>query len=68
MGSRAGLVGCGKSRLHLGSIPGPSSPYRIAILFSKSTRIFIYIYIYCDYKNILFIVMENSSVFEGLTF
>jgi hypothetical protein len=26
VGSRAGLNGCGKSRLHRDSIPGPSSP------------------------------------------
>jgi hypothetical protein len=28
---RAGLDGCGKSRLHLDSIPEPSTPYRVAI-------------------------------------
>jgi len=28
---RAGLDGCGKSRLHRDSIPGPPSPYRVAI-------------------------------------
>ena len=28
---RAGLVRCGKSRLHWDSIYGPSSPYRVAI-------------------------------------
>jgi hypothetical protein len=31
MGHRAGLDGCGKSRPHRNSIPGPSSPYRVAI-------------------------------------
>ena len=31
MGTRAGLDGCGKSRPHRDSIPGPSSPYRVAI-------------------------------------
>jgi hypothetical protein len=32
VGPRAGLDGCGKSRLHRVSIPGPSSPYRAALL------------------------------------
>ena len=31
MDPRAGLDVCGKSRLHRDSIPGPSSPYRVAI-------------------------------------
>ena len=31
MGPRAGLDGCGKCRLHRDSIPGPSSPLRVAI-------------------------------------
>ena len=31
MDPRAGLDGCGKSRLHRNSIPAPSSPYRVAI-------------------------------------
>ena len=31
VGPRAGLDGCGKSRRHQDSIPGPSSPYRLAI-------------------------------------
>ena len=31
MGLRAGLDMCGKSRLHWDSIPGPCSPYAIAI-------------------------------------
>ena len=31
MGPRAGLEGRGKSRPHRDSIPGPSSPYRVAI-------------------------------------
>jgi len=31
MDSRIGLEGCRKSRLHRGSIPGPHSPYRVAI-------------------------------------
>ena len=31
VGPRAGLDGCGKSCLHRDSIPGPSSPYRVAI-------------------------------------
>jgi hypothetical protein len=32
VGPRAGLDGCGKSRLHRDSIPGPSSPWRVTIL------------------------------------
>ena len=36
MGPRAGLDGCEKSRLHRDSIPGPSSPYRVAILTELS--------------------------------
>jgi len=31
VGPRAGLDGCGKSRPHRDSIPGPSSPKRVAI-------------------------------------
>ena len=31
LGPRAGLDGCGKSRLHRDSIPGPSSPQQVAI-------------------------------------
>ena len=31
VGPRAGLDGCGKSRLHMDSIPGTSSPQRVAI-------------------------------------
>ena len=31
MGLRAGLDWCGKSRRHRDSIPGPSSPYAVAI-------------------------------------
>ena len=31
VGPRAGLDGCGKSRPHRDSIPGPSSPWRVAI-------------------------------------
>jgi hypothetical protein len=31
VGPRAGLDGCGKVRPHRDSIPGPSSPYRVAI-------------------------------------
>ena len=31
MGPRAGLDRCGKSRPHRDSIPGPSSPYPVAI-------------------------------------
>ena len=31
MGPRAGLDGCGKSHLYRGTIPGPSSPQRVAI-------------------------------------
>ena len=31
MDPRAGLDRCGKSRLHRDSIPGPSSPYPVAI-------------------------------------
>jgi hypothetical protein len=41
VGSRAGLDVYGKSRLHRDSIPGPSSPFRVAILFNKSTRIYL---------------------------
>jgi hypothetical protein len=31
VGARASLDGCGKSRSHRDSIPGPSSPYQVAI-------------------------------------
>jgi hypothetical protein len=31
VGPRAGLDRCGKSRLHRDSVPGPSSPYPVAI-------------------------------------
>ena len=31
LGHRAGLDGCGKYRAHRDSVPGPSSPYRVAI-------------------------------------
>jgi len=31
VGPRAGLDGCGKTRPHWDSIPGPSSPQRVAI-------------------------------------
>jgi hypothetical protein len=31
VGPRAGLDGCGKSRPQRYSIPGPSSPYRVAL-------------------------------------
>jgi hypothetical protein len=31
VGLRAGLDGCGKSHLHRDLIPGPSSPYRVAM-------------------------------------
>jgi hypothetical protein len=36
VGPRAGLDGCGKSCPHRDSIPGPSSPYRVAILSELS--------------------------------
>jgi hypothetical protein len=40
VGPRAGLDRCGKSRPHRNSIPGPSSPYPVAILteLSRSTN------------------------------
>ena len=36
---RAGLDGCGKSRPHRGSIPGPSSPQQVAIQTALSRPI-----------------------------
>ena len=41
VGRRAGLDGCGKSRPHRDSIPGPSSPWRVAIptALSRSTHL-----------------------------
>ena len=42
---RAGLEGCGKSRPGRDSIPGPSSPQRVAVPIAN-TYIYIYIYIY----------------------
>jgi hypothetical protein len=36
VGPRAGLGGCGQSRSHRGSIPGPSSPYWVAIPITLS--------------------------------
>jgi hypothetical protein len=40
---RAGLNGCGKSQHHRLSIPGPSSPRRVAILtaLSRSTKSYV---------------------------
>ena len=38
VGPRAGLKGCGKSRQHRDSIPGPSNPGRIAIPATLSRR------------------------------
>ena len=37
VGPRAGLDGSGKSRPHRDSIPGPSNPYRVAILTNTSS-------------------------------
>jgi hypothetical protein len=44
VGSRAGLDGCGRSRLHRDSIPGPSRPTRVSIPteLSRPTRDFPY--------------------------
>jgi hypothetical protein len=43
VGLKAGLEGCGKYCPHRYSIPGPSSPYQIAILtkLSRPTRMYI---------------------------
>ena len=40
MGPRAGLDWCGKTRPHRHSIPGPCSPYRVAVPteLSRSTE------------------------------
>ena len=45
VGLRAGLDGCGKSRPHRDSIPGPSSPQRVAVPteLSRPTRLMLYI-------------------------
>jgi hypothetical protein len=42
----SGLDGSGKSHPHRDSIPGPSSPKRVAIPTELSRPIYIYIYIY----------------------
>ena len=42
MGPSAGLDGCGKSRLHRDSIPGPYSSWRVAIPTELSRHV-IYI-------------------------
>ena len=38
--TRAGLDGCGKSRPHRNSIPGPSSPYRVSLPTELSRPIY----------------------------
>ena len=45
MGPRAGLDGCGKSRTHRVSIPGSSSPYRVAIPTELSRPMLWYWYL-----------------------
>jgi hypothetical protein len=44
LGPRAGLDGCGKYLPHRDSIPGPSIPYRVAILteLSRTTELKMY--------------------------
>ena len=42
MGPRAGLDGCGKSRPHRDSIPGPSSPQEVAIPTELSRPTILY--------------------------
>jgi hypothetical protein len=45
VGPRAGLDGCGKSRSHRDSIPGPSSLYRVAIPTALSRSIVVLMYV-----------------------
>ena len=44
VGPRAGLDGCGKPHLHWDSIPGPFSPYPVAILKQLSLPTFNQVY------------------------
>ena len=75
VGPRVGLDGCGKSRPHRHSIPGPSSTKRVAIPTAPSRPIYIYIiYIYWG-KDIFFVISSRyfklyfhkvSFLFHGL--
>ena len=47
VGSKAGLDGCGKSLHHRDSIPGPSSPLRVAI----PTELLYYTKLINNYSN-----------------
>lgn len=49
-GLRAGLYRCRKSLPHRDSIPGPSSPYRVAISTALSRPTYACIYVYIIYK------------------
>jgi hypothetical protein len=60
VGPRAGLDGCGKSRFHRDSIPGPSSPLRVAIPAELSRPYNILYYI------ILLILQLLSVCYLGL--
>ena len=64
---RAGMDGCEKSRLHRDSIPGPSSPYRVALPTELSRPFPLYSYkniyllgvFFCDSLPLLHNVAEN---------
>jgi hypothetical protein len=51
VGLRADLDGCGKSHPHRDSIPGPSSPWRVAIPTELSRPVYVYTHIYAFSYN-----------------
>ena len=58
MGPGASLDGCGKSRLHRDSMPGPSSPYRVAI----STSLSLHINILTEFSEIRYLPTNLNCV------
>ena len=58
---RAGLDGCGKSRHHRVSIPGPSSPQPVAIPTTLPGSQF-----FPNNRHILVFVMEKQCVYTNL--
>jgi hypothetical protein len=57
VGHRAGLDGCGKSRSHRNSIPGPSSPYGVAIPTELSRPI-----LYLRWELVISVYFEMDGI------
>jgi hypothetical protein len=62
VGPRAGLDGCEKSRPHRDSIPGPSSPYRVAI----PTTLYRPTLYFCKYSKRKCVPVHVMKAYEGV--